>query len=278
MWADGLGGTTEAGFPTCQLRCLAALTSQVLPGAASRMDALCVPGQIDVRKRAIGLMSQTYRDAAVVLVIDSDIRSCSINLLLEERQLRIATSAWMQRPWTLQEALFAEYLVFEFFDRLLGISALLAPKVEDTMTNPALFFLAGQLVRLTPGRVHEVDAGPGVLSLQEMAAQVQGRITSKPEDETLAISSPVSADAFQLINILPDQRMKTLLLKVRDIPYDIPFLNGPKIDEPGFQWAPATFMHAQGSPMGKMGSLEYSTLSVPQRAFWRATIAFILAT
>ncbi|KAI6036107.1 hypothetical protein BKA83DRAFT_1018703 [Pisolithus microcarpus] len=49
-----------------------------------------------VRKRAIGLMSKTHRDAQMALVLDSGIRSCFVSAPREEKLLRMLSSDWMQ--------------------------------------------------------------------------------------------------------------------------------------------------------------------------------------
>ena len=62
-------------------------------------------------------MAETHRSADGVLVLDAGIRTlCSSSRPLEENLLRITTAAWAQRVWTLQEALLAKALHFEFSD------------------------------------------------------------------------------------------------------------------------------------------------------------------
>ncbi|KAF8173732.1 hypothetical protein K438DRAFT_128078 [Mycena galopus ATCC 62051] len=125
VWSDGLGSTTETGLPSCQVRSIAHLVAKVLPDGHFWMDSLCVPERRDMRKRAITLMAETYRRAQVVLVIDSGIRTCSIHAPLEEKLLRVVTCGWMQRLWTLQEAMLAGKLVFEFLDGIVNVADLI---------------------------------------------------------------------------------------------------------------------------------------------------------
>ncbi|KAK0236550.1 hypothetical protein EDD85DRAFT_576878 [Armillaria nabsnona] len=133
VWADGLGSTTEVGLPTCQINRLASIARRLIPSGAFWMDALCVPEKRDLRKRAIGLMAETYRNADAVLVIDSGIRSCSVFAPLEERLLHIISSGWMQRLWTLQEALLARKLIFEFADGFTTLDELIPTQEEDLL-------------------------------------------------------------------------------------------------------------------------------------------------
>ncbi|OCH84933.1 hypothetical protein OBBRIDRAFT_807893 [Obba rivulosa] len=204
VWADGLGSTTEGGFPTCQVRRLAVLARELVPGGAFWMDALCVPADKPMRKRAIGLMGQTYGKAELVLVIDSGIRKCSVRAHLKQKQLWVFTSGWMQRLWTLQEAM----------HRLLMRKG---ADVDEASRLPMIRF--GHVLNC-----------------------LEWRTTSKAEDETLAISSLLHVDAFELVNLAPEKRMMTLLLRVRNVPSQLVFMTGPKLDIPGFRWAPKTFM------------------------------------
>lgn len=141
MWADGLRSTTEEGLPACEIKRLAAMTSQLVPEGAFWIDTLCIPAIQDVRNRAIGLMAQTYRDAAAVLVIDSGIRATSSSAAREEKLLHVLASGWMQRLWTLQEGLLALKLIFEFLDGLVAVEELL-PVREDNFNTVLVYLLA----------------------------------------------------------------------------------------------------------------------------------------
>ncbi|EMD37259.1 hypothetical protein CERSUDRAFT_94267 [Gelatoporia subvermispora B] len=249
VWADGLGSTTEQGLPTCQLRRLVSLTRKLVRGGTFWIDGLCVPGDKEYRKRAIRLMGRTYRDASVVLVIDSGIRTCSIHAPLEEKLLRIVTSGWMQRLWTLQESLLASTLVFEFTDGLVAIQDLI-PYSPCDMTHPVRLCFYGDIFSLMKNVLRdETRRTRTALGLGEVAAALQYRTTSKPEDETLAISSLLDVDVSQLLAAPPDERMTTLFMMLRRLPFDIPFIRGAKLTKPGFRWAPRTLMGHGGQLM-----------------------------
>ncbi|OCH84218.1 hypothetical protein OBBRIDRAFT_764553 [Obba rivulosa] len=247
VWADGLGSTSEVGLPTCQLRRLAMLASQLVPDGVFWMDGLCVPERKDMRKRAIGLMCQTYREAAAVLVIDSGIRSCSVKAPLQEKQLRVATSGWIQRLWTLQETAVAKAVVFEFSDGLLSIKELFASP-WDVSANPVVCFLSMSLYRL--GKWAENLAPAPEDTFYYLFDALEFRTTSKLEDETVAVSGLLGVDAFELASLPPEQRMMGLLLRIRELPSDIILLGGQKLNKPGFRWAPRTLMLPGGLPMG----------------------------
>jgi len=245
VWADGLGSTTEGGLPACQIRRLAAVTAQLVPGGAFWMDALCIPEKRDMRKRAIGLMARTYRDATAVLVVDAGIRSCLLSAPLEEKLLRIVASGWMQRLWTLQEAVLAKKLVFEFADGFLPINELLP--VGEGFFEALLMGLASEIYRLVKYRQ---ALQPGSFGIADVSNALSNRTSSRIEDETLAISGLLDVDAFELVNLSPEQRMKTFLLRVEKLPPSIIFMSGARLDQPGFRWAPRTLMQKLGPPMG----------------------------
>ncbi|OCH90586.1 hypothetical protein OBBRIDRAFT_589453 [Obba rivulosa] len=241
VWADGLGSTAEKGLPTCQLIRLAESAHQLVDGGFLWLDALCVPEEKELRKLAIGLMGQTYRKATKVFVIDSGIRSCSVNASTEERLLRVVVSGWMQRLWTLQEAVLASELIFQFSDGLLTLGNLL--RLGTDWTQPVAIQLCcafGDICML----MSTLSRPPSSLRLQGVINALRGRSTSKISDETLAISSLLGVDSYALASIDSlTERMKMFLLQVREIPSKMPFLvDGPRLTGPGFRWAPATFL------------------------------------
>ncbi|SJL00896.1 uncharacterized protein ARMOST_04210 [Armillaria ostoyae] len=258
VWADGLGSTTEDGLPTCQLRRLSELTRRLLPQerGALWMDALCVPVVKEMRKRAIKLMAKTYKDAAVVLVLDAGIRSCSLDAPVEEKLLRILTSAWMQRLWTLQEALLAQKMFFELADsRLVSLEELI-PWGEESCTMDGLKWLLLREMapivifsQATPTEpVNHLFLHKTSFDLGTIGHALVKRTTSRKEDETLAIASLLGVDVSKLLDVSThEERMKILLLELRFIPSGIIFSTGEKLTEPGFRWAPRSFL-GQASP------------------------------
>ncbi|EMD32910.1 hypothetical protein CERSUDRAFT_68326 [Gelatoporia subvermispora B] len=243
VWADGLGSTTERGLPMCQLRRLAEFAHSLVDGGFLWLDALCVPEEKELRKFAIGLMGQTYRQATKVFVIDSGIRSCSVNAPTEEKLLRVVTSGWMQRLWTLQEAVLASELIFQLADGLLTLGNLLKSGMD--WTQPVAIQLCcafGDVCML----MSTLSRPPSSLRLLGVVNALRGRSTSKLSDETLAISSLLGVDAYALANQDSlTERMKALLLQVKEIPSGLPFLvDGPRLTDRGFRWAPATFLRS----------------------------------
>ncbi|KAK0456817.1 hypothetical protein EV421DRAFT_1886994 [Armillaria borealis] len=184
VWADGLGSTTEKGLPACQV----SKASRALRRDSSQVG---LPELHKLRKKAIRMMAQTYRQAHTVLVIDAGISACPPSMHATEKLFRIKMSGWMQRLWTLQE---------------------------------------GMLARRTYDSIH---------TLGQILGYLEGRATSKAEDETIAISGLLGLDPGELYDYrLADDRMRAFLLLVRKVPRGLPFTSAPKLMFEGFRWAP----------------------------------------
>ncbi|KAI4178645.1 MAG: hypothetical protein L6R41_008297 [Letrouitia leprolyta] len=121
--ADGLGNSTATALPRCQIARLKTLVNNIdfeyLPirgpkdptKDASQMllwcDTLCCPVESkEAKKIALTQLYRTYEDAFMVLVLDGNLVSHprrTDRVSVEEACLRIATSRWITRLWTLQE-------------------------------------------------------------------------------------------------------------------------------------------------------------------------------
>ncbi|KAL0063082.1 hypothetical protein AAF712_009989 [Marasmius tenuissimus] len=242
VWADGLGSTTEEGLPRCQVTRLAGLAFQAVPGGAFWLDALCIPNDKEPRKRAIRLMAATYENAEKVLVIDGGVRTqSSLSSPTEELLMRIATSGWMQRIWTLQEGMLAQRLTFEVSD---GI-------IDSTRFNGGPYGVALRTLAFLQHRPHDdekrelasVCPKPPRCSYNDIIPLLRHRKTSKPEDEPLAVAGVLGVNSSRLITLEGlEARMRELLLQCKTLPRSIGVTgwNSQKLGLPGFSWAPAS--------------------------------------
>lgn len=254
VWADGLGSTTEEGLPACQVARLAKLVQGLIPEShAFWMDSLCVPSVKDLRKRAIQLMAQTYERAAKVLVLDVGIRSqCSLSKPWAENVLRIATSGWVTRVWTLQEGILARDLYFEFADGLCNCDQLMSfdGPVQHESQLKAPWFYRGLLPLLT-FRTARIRSRRQQCTLRDVIMLLRRRTTTKAEDETIAIAGLLPLDLATLLAIsgedAPAQRMKAFLIQMRQVPRRFPLLPTEKLTIPSFTWAPRSLAEAQES-------------------------------
>lgn len=270
VWSDGLRGSTGVGLPKCQLERIDKMTREILPegSGAFWLDVLCIPkndGTLklpieDIKEKeneGIRLMGETYRNAKKVLVLDSGIRECSKNAPLEEKLLRISTSVWMQRLWTLQEAVYAKEMVFEFRDGLVSINELL-PKGMSSLQG----HLAIDLYQLTQ-RMKE-GSRDSYSNIWDIARALRTRTAGRVADETLGVVDLIhnhTIDSYELAKIEhpnPEadrvtksayearERMKKILKSIPKLPIDIMFLRGPKLEDDGFRWALKSFMESKG--------------------------------
>lgn len=125
VWADGLGNPDKNAIPECQVGNLAQILRDVdecvsgsqepsLPGSMSSskekgethlwLDTLCCPIDAAGQQLALSRISEVYRNATHVLVLDATLTSgTSKEKPAAELLARVfAMSTWMRRLWTLQ--------------------------------------------------------------------------------------------------------------------------------------------------------------------------------
>ncbi|KAI0718172.1 hypothetical protein C8T65DRAFT_639237 [Cerioporus squamosus] len=247
VWADGLGSTTEKGLPTCQVSRISAFARQLVPDGAFWIDGLCVPEAKHLRKSAIRLMARTYRGADQVVVLDAGIRShCSLSRTPAENILRVKTSVWMQRIWTMHEAFLARELYFEFSDGLVAGSSIRRGLERSGLPGHYSWWWIVMNVFLDTTLL---DPAAGESERRRRFTDVARRIafctTSKPEDAAVAVAGMLDMDVSKLLDEPDvDARMRTLLLEMRTLSVDIMFRRpltaheAERLPYPGFRWAP----------------------------------------
>ena len=130
VWADGLGNTQgQNSLPTCQLNWIQLMVNKLYPAdkwpVPFWIDSLCVPTKPSLRKQAIKQMRLIYAAATKVLVLDKTLLATDTgDLSSEEIGLRILTSPWSRRLWTLQEGAQRTRVTWQFADRSLDFAAL----------------------------------------------------------------------------------------------------------------------------------------------------------
>ena len=190
-------------------------------------------------------MKKTYEGASKVLVLDKMMQHVPIPSSLEEILLRVTCSPWMKRLWTLQEAVFAKQLFIQFSNGVVNIFERLnqerVPTITHTVYADCLVFLNDILLLRNPDwrGSDEFNRFVPVTNL------LQHRTTSKPEDETICLSTLFSMNTARILNTPEPARMKTLLSSFPKVPPHMIFLSGPKLQVDGYRWAPATLLGRQ---------------------------------
>ncbi|OJT12319.1 hypothetical protein TRAPUB_11094 [Trametes pubescens] len=247
VWADGMGSTTEDGLPICVVVRIASLARGLHPETgAFWMDSLPT-----VTRRA-------FSSSTTVSV-----RNAQGKKSWEENLLRIATSGWIRRVWTLQEGLLNRNLYFEFEDGPTNVEYETGLKKAGSTTDTvyvhawaphetpshwslpqaAIFIWCMSHVPLIAFRTRyaawKTDAK---LDEHELISLLSLRSTTKAEDETVAISGLLSLDVGALLAITgPDaapRRMREFLLQLFKVPIVLAVHATPRLRLPGFLWAP----------------------------------------
>jgi len=128
VWVDGTGSVDGNSLLRCQLNKFQNAAIRLYGGDSSTdepvpfwVDTVCVPFNGHLKMTAIRQMEQVYRDADKVLVFDSGLQRVTLDMPASECLTQVEISSWNERLWTIQEAVFAKSLHFQFQD---GISSL----------------------------------------------------------------------------------------------------------------------------------------------------------
>ena len=266
VWVDGLGNYTATALPHCQLSRLKGLIDNLRheymdtvppsdhPEDAPEMllwcDTLCCPVvSLKGKNLALRQMYRTYDEASVVLVLDRGLVSNRVGgMRVDEACLRIVTSRWMTRLWTLQEgalAARANKLWFQFTKRALSYQTLYDHLVKVSTTD----IQRRSVVASVKSRFHSFNtllntqgSGNRGARMGDVMDGLAYRSVTVPSDEPLIIATLL---AFDLEKILKsdsaEERMKVLWGIIGTSPSGVSkhilFHMGPRINERGLRWA-----------------------------------------
>ena len=266
--SDGLGNPSRNALPTCQLQYLQRLVGELqclddgLPRTPFWMDTLCVPVALDhkhIRKLAIRGMAHTYRNAAKVLVLDSEILQSSKKAPKLELYARVKLSGWMRRLWTLQEATLAYDLFFQLRDGVQSLIDIIKGLRRELSIDSQILYtrfdqdaVAAFKPILENHRDVKFSGKPGQaslpgprVSLGSTLRSLQWRSTSRRGDETVCIATLLGLDPLPVLDI-PEmehsRRMIQLLQIVPEIPLGTIFQPPPQLGVEGFRWASPSFL------------------------------------
>ena len=297
VWADGLGNPYANAWPRCQLSYIGQLINNLDIAAHSQdirdlsfkeknkgvqqeheeeveelllwCDTLCCPVRPEEAKvLALQYMYQTYRNASHVLVLDASLRTIKIESSdIDEVSMRIFTSPWMRRLWTLQEGALAAVtnrLWFQLNHKVVNLREIRFNARDQFFSSIDRKGLAGDMLRrlgsfanifLNDNSIH-----PRADVLKAIEA-LRHRSVSVLSDEPLLIGNLLGLDVAQILNGgdgTVARRMNRLWRlvpsAVHGIPRDLLFRVGPRLTEPGLRWAPATLLIEDDVSMAIQGS------------------------
>ncbi|KAL8807650.1 MAG: hypothetical protein Q9200_004599 [Gallowayella weberi] len=271
IWADGLGNPYSNALPRCQLRFLSQLISPLLSmpevpvndqGTYLWIDTLCCPVEPPEAKRiSLSLMKVPYTEASHVLVLDSSLRDVDTSGLDPiEICIRIFTSGWMRRLWTLQEGALPQNLVFQFKDTALDLRRLWieAAKIGESDIGKRAIVL--DITVLYQGLRHffHAEKGDKSVDLESVDHALEFRSVSVLSDEPLLIGGLMNLDISHILNGSMETRMHRLWSLINSAPGGIPknllFSRGARLRQPGFRWAPASLLAPKGGRDGNLRS------------------------
>ncbi len=243
VWSDGLGSCTEIGLPTCQVHHLRELSLQAGKTPLVWIDSLMIPRERKARASAIQKMKLIYSSCRTVVVLDKGLKLCSfVETPTEELNIRLLTCNWMRRLWTLQEAILAPRIHFDYKDVLTvdshGNEEGILPRNELLPLSPITYEVARKMAFLRHTRF-------GDRSIGAVQALLSFRTSSRVEDETIAIAPLLGVNNISTLLQVGGQeaRMTEFWKLVNKAPKNIILLSGPKLGQPGLRWAPLSLMH-----------------------------------
>ena len=273
VWADGLGNQTANSLPECQIIHLAKLADVL--GMKSTIDGLqvsvkkpllvwidtmCCPVEPPQAKAmAIYKLRETYLGSSHVLVLDAGLDSIkSKELSAHEMLLRIYTSGWTQRLWTLQESVLAKRVWICFADDIVEVDSLFHTLAQSCMKDLRIICLHQDLVvqqvwsRQLKGfhgdRTPQSESLSVNQDLHMLDVALQYRRTSVNFDEPLCISTLLNLPIQEIMSVprtMEDRMVKLwelIVSKYGGVPRSMILLGYPRLTKAGFGWAPRTLL------------------------------------
>ena len=270
VWADGLGNPKATALPRCQLLRVKALVENLdfdylpetagsgRPGNTSEMllwcDTLCCPVQDTTAKNmALLQMYRIYEGAYVVLVLDRGLISHHQGgASISQACIRVATSRWMTRLWTLQEGVLPakkNRLWFQFTETALPLRVLYQHLFELCATD----IQSRGIVNSVFGRFKTFTLLFNIVSTESQGALFKDvsrgllyRSVTVPSDEPLIIATLMGLDLSRILACKPRKRMLVLWRMITTSPLgvekDILFHTAPKLKRRGLRWAPRSLL------------------------------------
>ena len=243
VWSDGLGGCAEDGLPQCQIDFFRGVLDQcrklsLCDAHYLWIDSMCIAEDRSLRQKAVSNIKEYFEQATGVVVLDSRLRSHSINDNTHDSLfLNYVTASWNRRIWTLQESHISNNTIFLFADGLKSWQHLQTLANQDEFPSPLATHFALELWSMKAQ--HEIK------SIGLFARHLRWRTTSKSEDETVAIAPLLGLPTDRLSALQGEERLCEFWKLVERVPKGIVFIQGiERLTSRNFTWAPKSLVGA----------------------------------
>ncbi|KAL8659603.1 MAG: hypothetical protein Q9202_007042 [Teloschistes flavicans] len=248
------GNPYANSLPKCQIKRLHDLTRQFVPdsekdestqGLPIWIDTLCCPVEPTAAKKlALHNMKVPYTEATHVLVLDSSLEHVgSSELHLTEIGLRIFTTGWMRRLWTLQEGALPRKLWFQFKDKAVDLDPVKEGAIEcygHDIGRQGLYVDIWGAYRSLRGFFHDIKHE--ALDLLFVHESLRFRSVSVATDEPLLVGGLLNLDLGYILDGDELSRMQRLFTIVSRIPRKLLFHRYSRMSQRGFRWAPVSLI------------------------------------
>ena len=261
IWSEGLGNEAENSLPRCQLVRLSQYVKDLYRPEISGqvffwIDTICCPRKPrDLRGLAISKMRDTYMEADKVIVLDSWLQTQEMEDDWHyELALKVFSSKWSKRLWTLQEGALARKVAFRFkhasfpYKDKVYREDLASQKYQlhlDRKNLEQVMIRADCTVAYRTLRGYQLRAKWGKLDNVQTLGLLRGlkhRDTSNDNDEGLCLGALFNLDLKKIWEAKSvEGRMAAVWKLLPDIPPSLIFSFGPRLHEKGFRWAPSQF-------------------------------------
>ncbi|KAK7423425.1 hypothetical protein QQZ08_009103 [Neonectria magnoliae] len=233
---------SQTGEPSTEHAGTTTADKDLTPLNAFWLDTLCIPVEKAARRKAVAEMNDVYRAAERVVIIDSSLAEVSTADKAENIIARLALSGWSRRLWTFPEGMLAKSKLFVLKDALLDFDQFEMILALSRQYDTLLGMLAKKSV---PHRRLGILEPTQFLRLRSILGsnQLAFRSLSRPGDEALCLARSLDFAPDQVRSIIDahdEDKMCVFWSALKEIPQGLLVWSGPRLDQPGFRWAPST--------------------------------------
>ncbi|KAI1780621.1 hypothetical protein F4818DRAFT_12173 [Hypoxylon cercidicola] len=226
VWSDGWGNEEANELNVCQLEFIKRQIKRATEDSRTPfwMDTLLVPvkkvGEKELKKKALGQIFDIFDASSHTIILDNGLSQMEMGDKPAETAMKILSSVWMRRLWTLQEAYLSRNIYIAFDERELVDSSVIGLdeiekdldiRIADSATSGIIRMIREQLSSIIMGeerreRNSNEQRRQNKKILREKAATVvanawraaRWRTTSKAEHEVLALATLLNLEAREI--------------------------------------------------------------------------------